>query len=356
MLSKQELTSILINLICAKLLLSYPRRIIQNSASAAWIQMIYVTLIVLGIFLLTIYTYRQKKTVIELAFSLTGKYGRIIVGVLCFFLLGINFISVFRIFCESVKIVLLQNTDVDLILAIFILICAIGAYLGIKPVARITYIVLPVAGLIFGAFLLLLITDYNSQNIAPLFGTGPKKLLLNGINGSFVFSDIIALNLLLGHAESIDIAKKVGARSIIISGIVGTLICFAYCLIFPYPTSKEFIMPVYQLSRFINTSSFFNRFEAFFQFTWSILIMLYGAVYMYLLCFSWQSAFSLKHLKPLIFPVSVLIASVALLPDSMMDFMSAFESVEVYIYPVALLLPIVIGGANAVKNRKNTPL
>ena len=343
MLTKPQLSSVLINLICAKLLLSYPRRIIQNSASAAWIEMIYVTLIVLALFCVTARVYKSKKSIIELGQILFGKYARIIVGIICFLILGTSFVSVLRIYSESVKIILLQNTDVDLILAIFILTSAIGAYIGLKPIAKISYIVLPVAALIFVGFLLLLVTDYNSQNIAPLFGTGPKNLLIDGINSCYVFSDIIVLNLLLSHTDSIDNAFRTGVRSIVISGIVGTLICFAYCLIFPYPTSKEFIMPVYQLTRFINTSSFFNRFEAFFQFTWSILVMLYGSAYIYLMSYTWQISFSLKHLRPLIFPVSLLCASVALLPDSLMDFIEVSHSIEIYIYPTALLLPLVIG-------------
>ena len=50
-LEKKELTCTFINLIVVKMLFTYPRVMIQNSGNAAWIQMIYVTLIALGIFL-----------------------------------------------------------------------------------------------------------------------------------------------------------------------------------------------------------------------------------------------------------------------------------------------------------------
>lgn len=111
-------------------------------------------------------------------------------------------------------------------------------------------------------------------------------------------------------------------------------------------------MPLYQLSRFINTSSFFNRFEAFFQFTWSILLMLYGSVYVYLLCEVWKESFDLQYKKPLIFSVSLLVGGVSLLPDSMMDFMGFFEAFEVYVYPVALLLPLIIGGVHKARKKE----
>lgn len=343
MLSKTETTSLMINLICAKLLLSYPRKIIQIGATAAWLEMIYVSLLCLGIFYLTVRVYKRKKSVIDLSFVMFGKTGQIIVGVICFVVLGINFVSVTRIYSESVKIVLLQNTDVNLILSLFMLTGAIGAYFGLKSTAKITYIVLPAAAIVFAAFLLLLIPEYNSQNIAPIFGTGAKNIFIGGINSSFVFSDILALNLLLSKTKSVEAAAKSGIKAIIISAVAGTLICFTYCLIFPYPTSKDFIMPVYQLSRFINTSSFFNRFEAFFQFTWSVLIILYCSAYVYILSMTWQNAFRLSHTKPLIFPVALLLGAIALLSDSMMDFMETFEVLENYVWPVALFLPLVVG-------------
>ena len=356
MLSKTETTALMINLICAKLLLSYPRKIIQTGATAAWLEMIYVSLLCLGIFYLTILVYKRKKSVIDLSAMMFGSAGQIIVGLICFVALGINFVSVTRIYAESVKIVLLQNTDVDLILALFMLTGGIGAYFGLKSTAKITYIVLPAAAIVFAAFLLLLIPEYNSQNIAPVFGPGPGKIFISGINSSFVFSDILALNLLLSDTKSVRDTAKSGTKAIIISAIAGTLICFAYCLIFPYPTSKDFIMPVYQLSRFINTSSFFNRFEAFFQFTWSVLIMLYCSAYVYILSMTWQKAFGLEHAKPLIFPVALLLGAVALLSDSMMDFMDRFEKLESYVWPVALFLPLVVGMAYKLWQRKRKPV
>ena len=352
MLSKTETTSLMINLICAKLLLSYPRKIIQIGATAAWLEMLYVSFLCLGIFYLTLRVYKRKKSVIELSSIMFGKTGQIVVGIICFVVLGINFVSVTRIYAESVKIVLLQNTDVDLILALFMLTGGIGAYFGLKSTAKITYIVLPAAAIVFAAFLLLLIPEYNSQNIAPIFGQGAKKIFVDGINTSFVFSDIFALNLLLSKTQSINSAAKSGIKAIIISSIAGTLICFAYCLIFPYPTSKDFIMPVYQLSRFINTSSFFNRFEAFFQFTWSVLIMLYCSAYVYILSMTWQKAFGLSHTKPLIFPIALLLGGVALLSDSMMDFMDKFEVLESYVWPVALFLPLVVGIVYMLRQKK----
>ena len=121
MLSQKELSSVLINLICTKLVLLYPREVILRSATAAWIEMLYVTLLALSLFYVTKKIYTKNKNVLELSFASFGKGARIIVGSLCIIVLFTLFISVMRIFPESVKVVLLQDTDTELILGVFAL-------------------------------------------------------------------------------------------------------------------------------------------------------------------------------------------------------------------------------------------
>ena len=343
MLSQKQLSKIMINLICVKLLLIYPRELIKNSGCAAWLEMLFVTVLALALFFLTKKVYVEKKNIVELAHIKFGKTGRIIVGLICITTLFCAFISVVRIFPESVKIVLLQDTDTDLILGIFIFSSCIGAYFGLRAISKITSLFLPFAAVLFVGFLIFLTRNYRIQNMMPIFGLGIKNLFIGGVGSLFVFVDIIILNLLIPHTKTKKDVWNSGIAAILISGIVGILICLAYALIFPYPASKEFIMPVYQLTRIINLSSFFNRFEAVFQFAWSILVFLYGSTYIYVICYTWQITFSLKHLNPLIFSFAIICGAIALLPDSFMSAIRFSGYVEAYAYLSAFVLPIIIG-------------
>lgn len=352
MLGKKEFSSILINLITIKMLLSYPMQLIKTSANAAWIQMIFVTLIALGLFFVTVKVYERKISIIEIA-SIRGKKPlKTAVGMIVFLVLLANIVTVMRIFPESVKIILLQDTDTRLLVGVFALTVLISARYGIEAIGRVSYILLPVCGIIFVLFVFLLIPYYKISNITPILGSGAVNVFVKGINGLSMFSDIIMLNILIGFAKNIKEAKQSGYRAIIIGGAIGTLIMLMYALIYPYPVSENFIFPVYQITRVINLGSFFNRFEAIFQFIWSMLIFIYGAVYIFGMCFVWQTTFNLKYLKPLVLPMIILSAGCSLLPESINEVIKISEILGYVIYPVVFLLPIAIGVMDKIKNKK----
>lgn len=343
MLQRKEMTALLINVISTKMLLTFPKLLIINSGNSAWIQAFYNTVIVFLVFFLTYKMYRGNKSIIEIAEISGGKGLKILTGLLIFIVLMINSASIIRIFPETVKIVLLQDFKVEFIIVAFLIAIGIGAYMGIESISKINYIFMPVAGTVLVIFVLLLIPYYRFENILPLFGEGYNSLFVKGFNTISLFSDLILLNILLPHCENLGEIKKSGKKAICISGVIAVVIMLSYCLIYPYPVSKDFMIPVYQLSRIIHLSSFFSRFEAMFQFIWSIIMLLYGAIYIYAMSYTWQTTFSLKYYKPMIFPIVVISGVIGMIPGSILDLIKYEYLKNLIIYPVVFLLPLIFG-------------
>lgn len=247
--------------------------------------------IVIGLFWITTKLYRSNKNIIQLAEMTGKKWLKIIVGVVVFVVLLINYSSIIRIFPETVKIVLLQDFEIEFIIPIFMLAIGIGAYIGLEPIARVNNMFMPLAGIVLLLSLILLIPYFNINNIFPILGNGVYSITVKGINTISLFSDILLLNILLPYCENTSEAKKSGWRAIYISATIGVVILLSYCLIYPYPVSREFMIPVYQLSRVIHLGNFFSRFEVIFQFVWSILVLIYSPIYVYALCYVWQITF-----------------------------------------------------------------
>lgn len=346
MLQKKELSGILISLISAKMLLTYPIQFIKNSGNAAWIQVIFVTLLAVFLFYIVSKIYDNKTNIIELSKISTNRVVKIIVGVIIFIILLMNIVKVMRIFPESVKIILLQETDTEIIVAVFALTILIGATYGIEAISKINYIFLPICAIVLGMFIILLIPYYRLDNIFPILGNGVFSLFVKGINGLSMFSDIIVLSILLGYSKNVKDARSSGYKAIIISGAVAFLITLVYGLIYPYPISEDFMFPVYQVTRMIHLGSFFNRFEAIFQFIWSMLIFLYGSIYIFVMCFVWQMTFDLKYFKPLALPVTIIVSACSLIPESMTEIVRVESIIDIIIYPMVIILPIIIGSIN----------
>ena len=343
MLHKEEITSIMINALFVKILIFYPRIAVVNSENAAWIQILFNLAIMLIIYFITAKVYTVRKNIIQIAEEKGKKFLKIVVGVVVFLILMINLLSIIRIFPEIVRIVLLKETQTNVIMLIFAAAAAFGAYMGINSIARIHYILLPIAAVVLAIFLVMLIPFYNIDNVMPIFGAGADKIFIKGFRTMSFFSDILLLNILIPYAPTLNDLKKSGLKSVIISGGSAFITVLAYCLAYPSPISKDFVFPVYQLARMVHLSCFFSRFEAFFQFVWSLLTMLYASLYIYILSVVWQQTFSLKFSKPLVLPITAIAFSLAMIPTSIVNTINIDKTISAIIYPLVFILPIVFG-------------
>lgn len=350
-LEKKELTCTFINLIIVKMLFTYPRVMIQNSGNAAWIQMIYVTAVSLGIFLFVDFFYKGQEDLFGVAEKIGGKSLRIIVGLIVCFVLIINLANNMRIVPETINTVLLPNMLTISILMLFIFAISIGAYMGIYALCRINSLFMPIAAVVMICFLILLIPDINKNNLFPLIGLGTEKVFGTGLRSLSVFSDIMIIYIILPNCKNRGDTKKSIIYSVIIGGIASTAILLMYTLIYPYPISREFILPVYQMARIANIGQYFQRFEAFFEFVWSIVMLLYCSFYLFIICTSFAKTFKIKFYRELIIPVVILAASIGFIPTNFIYFLSDGYVILRILMPILYIIPAFLGILYTLKER-----
>lgn len=343
MLTKKQVTSITINAITAKMLLTYPQTLFEICGNSAWITVTFVTILAAVMFGFIRITYTSRYNVIELAYRIGGRPFRGIVGVAVFLVLSANVFTIMRIFPEIVRIVLLQGTYPEIIGMVFVAALILGALNGLPAIGRVHELFLPGAGIVFTAFILLLLPSYRTDNIFPLLGQGVYSIFVKGISVLSIFTDLLMLNILIPKTEAVGIYKKSGTRAIIIGGICITLVVLSYGFAYTYPASTKFIAPMYQLERLIHLTNFFSRFEAVFHFVWSLSILLYGALYLSVLASVWQTSFGLKHHKPLIVPIAAIIAGTAAIPYSLTEIIRLEMLINKWIFIPAFAIPAVMG-------------
>ena len=354
LLGRKELLCVLINLFTVKMLFTYPRNMVILSGNAAWLQCIFVSLVFLLIYIISIFLYEKigKINIIKACEKTGGKPLKIIVGLVISIILFSNISVTTRAFPESIKIVLLPLTPIKIITLVFLIISGIGAYVGVYSISRIHALFIPIAGILMVLFAILLIPYADINNLFPVFGTGTQNIFLYGIESISIFGDLIVLFILIPFFENFKMIKTSGRTAVIISGIVSTVIVLLYNLIYSYPASTEFLFPVYNMTRIIRIGDFFQRLEAFFEFIWSISILLYSSIYIFAICYLWKEIFDLKYYKQLIIPVTVIMGSLSFIPSSMADLLLIGEFVSKLSIPISFLIPIVISLIYRIKYKK----
>ena len=349
MLNRRQLTTIIINAITVKMLVTFPHNAIVLCGNAAWISAIYCTLIAAGLFWLISITYNSNKSVIQIAENIGGRWLQIAVGLVVFVVLAANFFPLISIFSEIIRLALLQQTLFEIIALLLIIAIILGAYCGIEAIGRVHGLFIPIIGTVFVIFILLLIPSFHFDNILPIMGNGIYNLFVGNISFLSLFADLLMLNILIPYTKNIGEFKKAGIKGVFIGGACAIVIFAAYGLSYAYPASEKFLIPIYQLEKLIRLSNFFSRLEAIFQFVWSISILLYGSLYAAVLAEVWRSSFGLKKSKPLILPIATILIGAALRPGSFSGIITWEEIINKWIYIPAFLIPIIIGIIGRIK-------
>ena len=282
-----------------KLLLAVPRNILVIAGNASWILSLIATLIMLVLF--HIITGRGSFTTPII--NIKNRTIQVIVGIMSTAFLLLSVSSVAKIYPETVKIILLQDTPIELIFIITGAVTVLGAYIGIKPIGRVVSLFQSIALAVMLLCFILLLPHMHIRNITPVLNKGIVSP--GALTSVSAFADIFLLFILPGEGINI---KKTGFRAIIIMGIIMTLTLLSYCLIYPHSISADFVLPFYQMVRLIQVGDFFDRFEAFFEFIWSVSILAYFSVYLYALSILWQKIFKLPYHKPLLAPFMIIIS------------------------------------------------
>ncbi len=351
-LNSRAVTSILNIVLSVKMLFTYPRYLVERCLNGAWLSVIIYTLLALAVFYVTarLYLKTGRISIIAQAEAVGGRVFRMIVGIFSIALIMVTIAPMVRAFPEAIKTVLLQNTNMLTIVASLAVASFFGAWLGIEALGRATAIFLPVAAFFILSFFVLLAPYYDVNNLFPF---SFYDVSIGNTSSFSLFSDIFVLNFLLPYTGDMKRVKNCGIAALIISGITGTLIVLTYCLVYPFPASSRFIVPIYQLARMVKIGTYFQRLESVFEFVWSISILIYCAIYLFVMCDIFKKSFALSDYKPLIMPILVILLRLVFWEESYLGALRSDFVASNILYPIMYILPLFIGVLYYKKQRRN---
>lgn len=315
---KWEATTLIINMICTKIFLFFPRMTVEVAGTAGWMMTLYVCVLAFIIFaiLLKLYKKFEGKDIIDIAEIAGGRPLKIITGLVIGFYLFALGAEVLRQFAEDMKVVSLPVSPLSFVMALFIGGVIIGCFFGIEAIVRYHSITVPI--IIVGYFIILaaILPKIDLTNITPIFGTGINNIFGKGFLRISVFSELSVIFLIMPYLGGYKNARKIGFTAISISSIFLTIGSLLYILAFPYPQSLEPFLPIFQMSRLIDLGRLFRRIEPIFVFIWAMAALIDLTSLFYFMVYSITKTFGLKHMRPLILPFAVIVFSATFIPPN----------------------------------------
>lgn len=349
-IKSREFASILVTLICVKMLFTYPRLIMEKCENGAWLSVLVWGLAAAGVYYLTQKMYLKTGCISILAQSeaIGGKPLKMLTGLAVMVLLIANMAPLVRAFPEAIKTALLQKSSMAVISTLLTVGVVVGAYNGVCALGRVASIFLPVAAAFILGFFVILIPFYDVNNLFP---AAVAKNLTAGSASLSVFSDIFAANLLLPYISGSRCVKSAGLYAVFISIISSAAILLAYCLTYPYPASTSFIVPMYQLARVVKIGVYFQRLESIFEFVWSLAIFLYTSVYLFLICDVFRRSFDFREYRPFVIPAVQILMYFVFREGSYVHAFGAAGIAADGLFTIYFALPLVFGVIYALKTR-----
>ncbi|MDI6905910.1 MAG: GerAB/ArcD/ProY family transporter [Thermoanaerobacterales bacterium] len=353
-LGVQEAVTVTVIFLIAKLFLSHQIILYHVGTTAAWLLPVLHTLVALVIFLALAWVldHFPGRTIIEAGEALLGPYVNMAVSVLFLMIIllltGLNL----RQFSEWLLTGFLPDTPIGVVVFFYVAAIVVVVYLGFDTIARVARVYSLFLGLGL-ALLFAMTTPYWSiQNIMPLGGSGPGRLLSGGLVTSGVVAEIFLLFFLTPFIPR-GALRTIGFWSIGLAGCVLTLGVLIVSLCFPYPVTSELSLPVFELSRLVLLGRFLQRAEALFLPMWVMMALVQLAVALWAVTAVLSRSLRLPCSKVFILPAAVLVTAVSFYP---VNVASAIELdngfLRLWSMPAIGLITLVLTLATWWRNRK----
>jgi spore germination protein (amino acid permease) len=315
-----EAATILINVICTKIFLNYPRVAVEQGGTAGWIFTLYISLLAfVGFYIIQrLYKPMEGRDLIDIGEYIGGSIVRIIVGTIIIFFLGYVTILYLRTFSENMKIVALTNSPLSFV-EMFFLVCMIaGAYLGLEAIARLHAIAVPA---IAAGFILIMVGVSNYidfSQLLPIMGKGAYSIFGSGALKVSIFAELILLFLMAPYIKTHKNLKTSGFWALGFSASFLFISALVFSTVFPFPAALERAIPIFHLARLINYGRFFQRIESVFIIIWASASLLFVTVNFYFILHTFKKTFKLEYYKPLIFPLAIILMAISFLPVNLL--------------------------------------
>lgn len=346
-LGTASMVFIFLNLSLAKYLLVVPSFIVQNTGNSAWMVLILKGIAALVLFAAVAALYRPY---VELGFGEVTRRaaGKLLGGVLNFLLAAVIITRgafLFRTLAEALRTLEAEDAPLEY-MAVFILIpVAVCALKGFNINSNMCALIIPFTVISVAAIAAALVPHFRLENIMPLLGEGAESVLVSSFGKYGGFFEIIFMLIFSKYTGGYKTFKRSGFIGIGVISLITAAFTLMYCAAIPYPASKDFFFPLYQLTRLIKAGAFVQRLEPLIVFIWAGIVLCSLTTVVLGGCELLTSAAGAKDFSAFAPLLTIIIFFIGVLPPTELAAYNAYRAVlniSHYVYPAVIFIVLLI--------------
>lgn len=333
--------------ISAKVFFASPAILSELVGNTGW-YMTLISALVAFIGFIFIYLLLKRfpgKEIAEIFDLAVGRFiGFALSGILALYMLFVSFTRIAE-FNEVIKTYVFPLSPNWYIIGIYIACVFVMCTLGLESIARFSKLTIFLMLSGFVIIIALGTQNYHMNNLFPIFGKGPDKILVNGIARSSVYGEVIILAVFARSLQGMKHIKKEGMISIALSALLVSLSLLSYTLTFPYYTAKEITSPMYEMATLIDYGRFLQRVEQLFLFIWIISTLISTTIVFYSFIYIFCKIFKMQDKKPILLGGSIILYAMALMHKDIstiflvnVQFMRYYGSFVIFVLPLITLI------------------
>ncbi len=300
------------------IILNLPKNILVTTGSASLLNIIFITLIALGLvyFLCKLLKRFPGLDIIDISNFLGGKVLKYIIGIL-FILYFLITSSIFlRSFCESLKMIFFPRTPIFFLVLLFIIGIVFVNKLGNNSFIRANTLIMPIVLVSIVLIFIFNLENFTLERMFPIFGKGISTTFFSGISNLFAFAGLAFLYFIPPALNHPNQYRTVAFTSIIFSGIWLLFSVATLLYIFPSVVTTDESLPLYFASRYIEFGRFFQRLDAAFLLIWIISITSYLSIMMSFSINIFKKITEFKYIYIIIYGFAIVLLILSLLPQN----------------------------------------
>lgn len=329
-IGKIEAIALICIVMTNQIILNMPKNIIEACGSSAWINVIFLGILILlfGIWISKLFNRFIGKDILDISEYLGGKILKFIIGIAYIGLFLMIAGSLLQYFCGTLKIIYYKNTPIFILLGTFLIGVGVANRVGLKAISRINLMIVPI--LIISLIILFLSTAkmFVPGRMFPLLGYGINETFFSGLSNLFAFGGIALIYFIMPFLKNYGDFKKVTIISTLISSIFLLFSVLSLLLVFPYLSNTSETLSLYSLARMIEYGRFFQRIDALFIFLWIFSVFSYLSVILAFVLHIFKKISNIKNSKAMSSCFATLIFALALISPNV----ASAKFIEQYVY------------------------